>query len=609
LLAVVAVLASPSSPAAAGETIYALTPGNVLVRFDSDTPGTLTATLPVTGLGASQTLRGIDFRPRTGQLYGTAAVTASATNSSLFTYVIDPLTGAATLVGQTAAPVPGAGDVPAGYDFNPTNDRLRYMNTNDENARLNPNNGALAGDDADLTPAATTAIIAAAYDRNFDRQAPGNAIPTTLYAIDLDQSQLAVVGGIDGAASGGPNGGVVTDLAPLGFTLDPASDGGFDIVPSPGPQRAFAALTDATDNLTRLYTINLPTGVTVTPVATSVGLIGDGLTEVLGLAIVPRAIHVVGAGAGGGPHVRVFDAATGVETRSFFAYPPSFSGGVRVAAGDVTGDGVADVVTVPGPGAIALVRVFDGVTGAEVRSILAIDFTFTGEVFVGGSYVAAGDVDGDGFDDIIVGVGPGVEPRVRVFSGRDGSVIGSFLAYAPGFLGGVRVAAADFDRDGLAEIVLAPGPGGGPHVRIAEAAGTPFTPVVTPPAIGSDFFAYDPGFTGGVYVAAGDVNGDGYPDIVTGAGTGGGPHVQAFSGASGATIASFFAYAPGFLGGVRVATADLSSDGRADIVTGAGPGGGPHVRGLDAITLSSLEEFLVFSPVFGGGVYVGGHRQ
>src|SRR5438045_2768183 len=51
-----------------------------------------------------------------------------------------------------------------------------------------------------------------------------------------------------------------------------------------------------------------------------------------------------GADAGGGPHVRVVDGDTGAEVRSFFAYDPTFTGGVRVAVGDVNGDGVADIV-------------------------------------------------------------------------------------------------------------------------------------------------------------------------------------------------------------------------------------------------------------------------
>ena len=128
----------------------------------------------------------------------------------------------ATLVGQTAAALAGAADVPTGYDFNPVVDRIRYVNTNDENARLVPDTGALAGNDTDLTPAATSTIIAEAYDRN-----QAGATATTLYAIDRNDSQLSIQGGINGTPS--PNGGVITDLAPLGFNLSAASDAGFDI--------------------------------------------------------------------------------------------------------------------------------------------------------------------------------------------------------------------------------------------------------------------------------------------------------------------------------------------------------------------------------------------
>jgi hypothetical protein len=597
-------------PAHAGETIYALTPGNVLIRFDSATPSAVTTIGAVSGLGANQTIRGIDFRPRTGRLYATAVTTGSVANSVVFSYAIDALTGAATFVGQTAAFLPGAADVPTGYDFNPTVDRIRYVNTNDENARVNPNTASLAGDDTNLTPAATSTTIAAAYDRNFDRQiilAPANdPIPTTLYVIDRNDSQLGIEGGINGAPS--PNGGIITDLAPLGFNLNQTNDGGFDIAPGPGPQVAFAALTDAADNLTRLYSINLVTAVSSTPVATAIGLIGNGLTQVLSIAIAPRGIQVVGADAGGGPHVRVFDAATGAEKFSFFPYPVGFTGGVRVAAGDVTGDGVADIITGAGPGGGPHVRVFDGVTGAPVAGTIGSFFPFP-LAFTGGVNVAAGDVNGDGFDDVIVGADAGGGPHVRVFSGRDGTVLTEFFAFATAFTGGVRVAAADFDLDGTANIVVAAGPGGGPHVRLFDETGNPLMPGAAI-MLSNSFFAYGAGFTGGVYVAAGgDVNGDQRPDVVTGAGPGGGPHVIAFSGATGAPIASFFAYPLGFTGGVRVATADVNADGRLDIVTGAGPGGGPHVRAFDGVTLTELDGFFPFTPAFAGGVHVGGHRQ
>ena len=140
----------------APSTIYALAPGNVLLRFDSATPGRWKIRWSSPGLERMKRLVGIDFRPASSDLYGATVTTGSAANSIIRTYVIDPTSAAATLVGETpAGTLPGAADLPTAFDFNPVADRIRFANTNDENARFNPNNGALAGNDTDLTPAAT----------------------------------------------------------------------------------------------------------------------------------------------------------------------------------------------------------------------------------------------------------------------------------------------------------------------------------------------------------------------------------------------------------------------------------------------------------------------
>ncbi len=315
-------------------------------------------------------------------------------------------------------------------------------------------------------------------------------------------------------------------------------------------------------------------------------------------AIVEDRILVTGAGPGGGPHVRVFDGADGSERFSFFAYDPNFAGGVRVATGDVNGDGVSDVITGAGPGGGPHVKVFDGTTGDEIRSFFAFDDGFRGGVFV-----AAADLNGDGQVDIITGAGAGGGPHVRVWSGLDGSLLHEFFAYSPGFAGGVQVAAADVNGNGTPDIITGAGPGGGPHVRVFEGASWQ----ELEGSIGS-FFAYDEAFAGGVYVAAADVNGDNHADIITGAGAGGGPHVRVWSGLDGSLLHEFFAYSPGFAGGVQVAAADVNGNGTPDIITGAGPGGGPHVRVFEGASWQelggSIGSFYAYDEAFAGGVYV-----
>src|SRR5262249_12560847 len=121
--------------------------------------------------------------------------------------------------------------------------------------------------------------------------------------------------------------------------------------------------------------------------------------------------------------------------------------------------------------------------------------------------------------------------------------------------------------------------GGGPHVRVFNPDGT----------LRFSYLAYPAGFTGGVRVATADVDGDGIQDIITAAGPGGGPHVKVFSGADGHLLASFFAYGPSFTGGVFVAAGDVNQDGKADIIVGPGAGGGPHVKVIDATKLGQIQ--------------------
>jgi hypothetical protein len=321
-----------------------------------------------------------------------------------------------------------------------------------------------------------------------------------------------------------------------------------------------------------------------------------------GVAADPTAFPIgFGAGANG---VSVVNLTNSTVT-AVAAPIPGFNGEVHRATGDINGDGSADTVWAAGPSSAGpRVRILAGGTGA----VLA-DFYAFGQSFAGGVSVAVGDVNGDGVRDVIVAAGPGGGPEVKIIDGAKLSQIAAggqvpatalladFFAYAPTFVGGVNISAGDVNGDGRADVVTGAAGGGGPHVKVID--GTKVNQIqsdgqIANTALLASFFAYAPTFVGGVYVAAGDVNGDGRADVILGAGAGGGPEVKVADGTklnqiqsdgqimSTAMLADFFAYAPAFSGGIRVDAVDVNGDGKADIITGAGPGGGPHIKVVDA---------------------------
>jgi hypothetical protein len=313
---------------------------------------------------------------------------------------------------------------------------------------------------------------------------------------------------------------------------------------------------------------------------------------------------ITGLGQGGPPHVRIANPNNlNSDLSNFDVDPTSYTGGMYVAGGDLDGDGNADVVV----GERGVVKIRDAGGQAIAQDIRPYGDALNGEI-----RVAVADVDGDGKADVVTAPGPGGGPHIRVFkrSGTDmvpiaGQLGSGIMAYASNFTGGVYVAAANLGGDGKAEIVTGAGPGGGPHVRVFNPDGSKMAG-----QIGEGFYAYGAEFHGGVRVAAGNFSGT--PLIITGAGPGGGPHVREFqmtaNPVAGQRGDGWYAYGSEFHGGVFVAVGDIDTDDATEIITGAGTGGGPHVRAfnddISPVAGQIGSGYFAASSSFTGGVTV-----
>jgi Domain of unknown function (DUF4394) len=237
---------------AQAELIYGVTNTQTLVSFDSASPGAILTGVPLSGLASNETIRGIDFRPLTGELF------ALGSFSNL--YKVDTATGKATSVAGMPFS-PGLNGSAFGFDFNPTIDRIRVVSDANQNMVLNPITGMVQLNATplfypvgDANEGKDPNVVGSAYNNNF--------VPTPtsqLFGIDT---------GLDILVKQANNTGVLTTVGGLGADITTLV--GFDISGFSGI--AYAASQEAGNSISMLWQINLDTGA-----ATKVGEIGGGL--------------------------------------------------------------------------------------------------------------------------------------------------------------------------------------------------------------------------------------------------------------------------------------------------------------------------------------------
>ncbi len=234
---------------------------------------------------------------------------------------------------------------------------------------------------------------------------------------------------------------------------------------------------------------------------------------------------------------------------------------------------------------------------ADDKGTVAYSFLAYDKGFDGGVRVDMADLNGDGVADLIVAPGPSKAPvslPVKVYDGRDLHLLVEFQPF-PGFKGGLLARGTDLTKDGRALVAVTADDSN--HIKVYDLA--------QGKEVGS-FFAHDPKrVTGGVRIAWGDINADGVPDILAV----NGPSntvttVKVFNGKNAEVLTEFPVLDGKYKGGAFVAAVDLTGNGQTNPVISLDAGAVPLVRVFDGKG-KPLVEWLAFDEKFRGGVRVG----
>ncbi|MBL8864074.1 MAG: peptidylprolyl isomerase [Planctomycetia bacterium] len=237
-----------------------------------------------------------------------------------------------------------------------------------------------------------------------------------------------------------------------------------------------------------------------TPTGSSTPTTSNTVSIIVATGTAPVQLTAQAIPAGNLPVV-IAKNADGSQRFTAQPFEVSFTGGVRVAVADVTGDGQRDVIAVPGFGGGPFIKIYDGVDGALLRTVPIFE-----ETFRGGLYVDVKDALGTGYAQILVGAGFTGGPRVSLYDFVQNKVVLNYFAYDSSLRSGVVVSLADLRGGEQFQILTTPGTNGGPVVSVFNPRRTDGFPI--PNTIGS-FFAGPETDRAGRRIGAGDIGTDG----------------------------------------------------------------------------------------------------
>lgn len=246
-----------------------------------------------------------------------------------------------------------------------------------------------------------------------------------------------------------------------------------------------------------------------------------------------------------GDFVRFF-RADGTRVRNgYFVFDDSERGGTQIGRIDMNGNGMAETILVTGP-KIEIYR-DDGVLYMKAYPYTA---NYTGTI-----RIAVGDLDNNGYAEVFVAPGPGHTLPIKVYARHGTQIKQDWYPFGAGYSGGYSLAVGALSGPFRSNLVIGAGVGSRPYVNIFD---WQYDKV-------DDWFAYETTFTGGVFVATGDIDGDGADEIITGPGAGKGPVIRTFE-ADGTVIDEFTAYTTFLTEGIDVRSTDVDFDGVDDII-------------------------------------------